>query len=208
MSPTLKNVLDGSCGVEGKYIPDFNDLEVIIRMLKEGGYSTVLTQGVYDMFHVGHKRYLEDASKFANVLIVGVDSDELTRETKGKADPSRPFDRFEDRIELLSGLYFIKILTRRHTDRHTDDLIKLVRPDVLVISKTTSSFTEEKKKELEEFCGRVEHLEPRADPSATSTTAKVRRLRAEGGRELAELLSQSIQKTVESYLNGGTDVGS
>lgn len=202
MAPNLKQILVGGSGLEGKYIPDFNDLEVAVKLIREAGYSIVLTQGVYDMFHVGHKRYLEEASKFADILIVGVDSDELTRETKGKIDPNRPFDKFDLRVEMLSAMYFIKVLTRRHTDRHTDDLIKLVRPDVLVVSKTTSSFNEEKIKELEEFCGRIEHLEAQADPNLISTTAKVRRLRAEGGEELARVIVKSVDAAVQEWLRG------
>ncbi|MFZ2048852.1 MAG: adenylyltransferase/cytidyltransferase family protein [Minisyncoccia bacterium] len=202
MAPNLKGVLEGGSGLEGKYIPDFNDLEVMVRLLRECGYRIVLTQGVYDMFHVGHKRYLEAASELADVLIVGVDSDELTRETKGRVDPTRPFDKFEARIEILCAMSFVRIVTRRHTDQHTDDLIKLVKPDVLVVSKTTSSFTPEKIKELEEFCGTIHHLEAKADPSTTSTTAKLKRLREEGAVELGRRVALAVQKEVEAYIGG------
>ncbi|MHB1330579.1 MAG: adenylyltransferase/cytidyltransferase family protein [Minisyncoccota bacterium] len=201
--PSIRTILQDGNGLSVKYIPEFGRLERVVTLLKESGYTIVLTQGVYDMFHVGHKRYLEEAGKQGNILIVGVDSDELTRETKGKIDPTRPFDSFESRIEIISALSFVKIVTRRHIDQHTDDLIKLVRPDVLVISKTTSSFTSEKISELKEFCGRVEHLEAKADPSVTSTTAKLKRLRTENGKELGDQIMQAVQKVVRSYLGDG-----
>ena len=86
----------------------------------------MLTQGVYDMWHVGHGRYLAEASSFGDVLIVGVDSDELTRKMKGNG---RPFDRFEERTEVLAMLSFVHVLTRRDVDQHMYDLIKLVKPD-------------------------------------------------------------------------------
>lgn len=208
MTLKLKTILGGNCGLGEKYIQDFNDLEILVKQIRDAGYSIVLTQGVYDMFHVGHLRYLEAASKLGDILIVGVDSDELTRQTKGQKDPTRPFDKFEARIELLSALSFIKVVTRRDVDRHTDDLIKLVRPDVLVISKTTSSFGPEKVKELEEFCGKVEHLEAKADPSTTSTTAKLRRLRTEGAKEIGVLISGAVQKALRDYFGEDSDANS
>jgi D-beta-D-heptose 7-phosphate kinase/D-beta-D-heptose 1-phosphate adenosyltransferase len=198
MTPSLKTILEGTHGLDGKYIPNFEILRRQVELLKEGGYHIVLTQGVYDMFHVGHGRYLETASEFGDVLIVGVDSDELTRQMKGD---DRPFDGFEERIELLAMLSFVNVITRRDVDQHYNDLIRLVRPDVLVMSKTTSTFTEERKKEIEEYCGRIEHLEPRAAPETTSTTAKLRRMRVEGAKELGALLAQ----TVENYLRGDGD---
>ena len=186
--PTLKNVLQGSC-LQDKYIPDFGDLEKIVHQLKDGGFTIALTQGVYDMFHVGHGRYLVEARSFGDVLIVGVDSDELTRSMKG---PNRPFDVFEERIEILSMLASVSIITRRDTNQQKYDLIKLVQPDVLIMSKTTSSFTEDDKKELNQYCGRIEHLKAKA---ATSTTAKTLRLMTDGAKDL----NSEIQKTVTNY---------
>ena len=69
--------------MQDKYIPDFDDLVKIVRQLKEGGFKIALTRGVYDMFHVGHGRYLASARPHGDVLIVGVDSDELTRSMRG-----------------------------------------------------------------------------------------------------------------------------
>jgi D-beta-D-heptose 7-phosphate kinase/D-beta-D-heptose 1-phosphate adenosyltransferase len=182
---TLKSVLNGSC-LQEKYIPDFRDLEKIVCQFREGGFTIVLTQGVYDMFHVGHGRYLAEARTHGDVLIVGVDSDELTREMKG---PNRPFDVFDERIEVLSMLASVSILTRRHNDQHKYDLIKLVRPHVLVMSKTTSSFTEDDKAMLAEYCGRIEHLEAKA---ATTTTAKMLRLMTEGAQGLADKINLTV----------------
>ncbi|MEK7116975.1 MAG: adenylyltransferase/cytidyltransferase family protein [Patescibacteria group bacterium] len=183
--PTLKNVLQGNC-LQDKYIPDFEDLAKIVRQLKEGGFKIAMTQGVFDMFHVGHGRYLREARSYGDVLIVGVDSDELTREMKG---PKRPFDVFEERIEILSMLASVSIIARRHTDKHKYDLIKLVEPDILIMSKTTSSFNDDDKRELDQYCGKIEHLEAKA---ATTTTAKTLRLMTDGAKELAERIERTV----------------
>jgi len=199
MNPTVKSVMETGFNLEGKYVPDYKELGRLVKLLREGGYTIVLTQGVWDMYHVGHSRYLIKARSFGDVLIVGVDSDELTRKMKGD---DRPFDNFEDRTELLAGFSFINILTRRDLGQHKYRLIRLVQPDVLVMSKTTKSFTEKDKVALEKYCGRVEHLEAQAPPASTSTTAKIRRLRLGGVQELAGKINTAVELVVKNYLEG------
>lgn len=196
MAPTLKSILKAMGGLDGKYIPDFGDVETVVKLAKESGYKVVLTQGVYDMFHSGHARYLADAKSRGDVLIVGVDSDELTRELKGE---NRPFDSFEERIELLSHLSSVNIITRRHTDQHKYDLMKLVRPDVLVISQTTATIFDEDRRAFDEFCGELVNLERKA---ATTTTAKFRRLQIEGAQALAKDLTVAVGEIISNHLKG------
>ncbi len=196
MTQTVKSILEADVDLRSKYVLNFEELRELVNVAKSAGYTIVLTQGVYDMWHVGHGRYLLEASSFGDILIVGVDSDELTRQMKGD---NRPFDGFDERIEVLSMLSFVNIVTRRDVDQHMYDLIKLVEPDVLVMSKTTKSFTEKDKEVLAEFCGRIEHLEPKAPPESISTTAKVARLHREGAQSLADEIAESIQKVVDSH---------
>ena len=82
-SQIVKQIISGALGFEHRYVPNYADLSAIVRTLKSAGYKVVLTQGVYDLFHVGHKRYLEEAKKQGDILIVGVDTDELTKKRKG-----------------------------------------------------------------------------------------------------------------------------
>lgn len=199
MNPTVKSIMETGFNLEAKYIPDYKELGRLVKLLRESGYTIVLTQGVWDMYHVGHSRYLIKARSFGDVLIVGVDSDELTRKMKGD---DRPFDNFDDRTELLAGFSFINILTRRDVGDHKYRLIKLVRPDVLVMSKTTKSFTERDKAALEKYCGRIEYLEAQAPPESTSTTAKIRRLRLGGVQELAGKINSAVELVVKNYLEG------
>lgn len=203
---TVKSILEATHRVAEKYVENYDVLAAHVRVLKESGYRVVLTQGVYDMFHVGHGRYLADARECGDFLIVGVDSDELTRSMKG---PDRPFDTFDQRIELLAMLSFVNIIAKRDLGQHKYDLIKLVRPDILVMSQTTHSFTDDDKSALEEYCGEIKHLEARA---ATSTTAKLRRLKIDGARELAgkikgklEIFSTEIVDLMQEFLKGDGD---
>jgi rfaE bifunctional protein nucleotidyltransferase chain/domain len=190
-SQIIKDIVSGSIGFEHRYIPDHSNLSPVVKTLKDAGYNIVLTQGVYDLFHVGHKRYLEDAKNQGDILIVGVDTDELTRSMKG---PKRPFDDLENRVELLSGLRAVDIITIRNKNDHMYDLIKLVQPDTLIMSKTTSSFTEKDKKNLEKYCGEIKVLPARA---ATTTTAKLRILMIDG----AEQLGNKITLLINNFLS-------
>ena len=88
----------------------------------------VFTNGCFDLLHVGHVRYLKEASRLGDVLIVGINTDASVKRLKG---PTRPVQNQDDRAEILASL---KCVT--HTilfDQDTPlELIKLVQPDVLV----------------------------------------------------------------------------
>jgi D-beta-D-heptose 7-phosphate kinase / D-beta-D-heptose 1-phosphate adenosyltransferase len=208
-TPSLREILAAGWDVGKKLVLDRAHLEVLVKAAKASGFKIVLTQGVYDMFHIGHARYLADAASFGEILIVGVDSDELTKAMKG---PSRPFDTLDERVELLAMLSFVNIITPLGEEERGErrfDLLKLVHPDVLVVSKSTRSITAEGMKERKKYCGRIESLEAKA---ATSTTAKLRRLMNSGAQSLAEALAQKVEtfntemaEIVKQHLEGGGD---
>lgn len=88
----------------------------------------VFTNGCFDIIHVGHKRYLQQAASLGDILIVGVNSDASVRRLKG---PSRPVNNEQDRAEILSALGFIDYVTIFDEDTPYE-LIKKIQPDVLV----------------------------------------------------------------------------
>ncbi|MEK7175989.1 MAG: adenylyltransferase/cytidyltransferase family protein [Patescibacteria group bacterium] len=187
-SQLVKNILNGSLRFKDRYIPDHDILVSVVKILKDSGYRIVLTQGVYDLFHVGHKRYLENAKSHGDILIIGVDTDELTRSIKG---PNRPFDKLDDRLEILTSLRTVDIVTTRGLDEHEYALIKLIKPDVLVMSQTTTTFTEKDKRNLIKYCGSIEVLPAQ---SSTSTTAKLRKMMVSGAEQLSNKISNIIKE--------------
>ena len=88
----------------------------------------VFTNGCFDILHVGHKRYLQQAATLGDILIVGVNSDSSVKRLKG-AD--RPVNNEQDRAEMLSALGFIDYVTIFDEDTPYE-LIKTIQPDVLV----------------------------------------------------------------------------
>lgn len=75
--------------------------EKLIEELKLQGKKVVFTNGCFDILHVGHLRYLNEAKKQGDILIVGVNSDSSVRQLKGEG---RPINNEIDRAEMLSGL--------------------------------------------------------------------------------------------------------
>ena len=90
--------------------------------------TIVFTNGCFDILHVGHKRYLEQASTLGDIFVIGVNSDESVKRLKG---PSRPVNPEQDRMEILSALGFVDYVVLFDEDTPYE-LIKKLQPDVLV----------------------------------------------------------------------------
>jgi D-beta-D-heptose 7-phosphate kinase/D-beta-D-heptose 1-phosphate adenosyltransferase len=100
----------------------------IIKDLKAKGKRIVFTNGCFDLLHIGHIRYLEEAKALGDVLVVGVNSDSSVRKLKG---PKRPVLPEEERTEILSGLGCVDYITI-FDERDPLKLITSLHPDVLV----------------------------------------------------------------------------
>ena len=82
-------------------IKNKNDVAVVSAYLKQAKLEVGITSGCFDLFHVLHLHYLERCKGFCDILVVGVDSDDLVKETKG---PSRPLCSDVSRMAILNGL--------------------------------------------------------------------------------------------------------
>lgn len=151
-----------------KKILTYQQLTKVVKAHRDLEQTIVLTQGTYDMVHVGHGRYLQDAKKRGDVLIVGVDSDEKVRQRKGVGRPIVPE---EERVEMLTYFSSVDHVVIKPLQAEKWSLIKLVRPDVLIV--TEEAYTPVQLEQLSQFCGRVEVLSRKA---LTSTSAKIRRV--------------------------------
>lgn len=87
----------------------------------------VYTVGVWDMFHIGHLNLLKKAKSFGDILIVGVNTDELTREYKGRS----PVINWQQRAEIVEACRYVDMVIK--TDSlEKDDLLKKLQVDILV----------------------------------------------------------------------------
>ncbi|MBY0384199.1 D-glycero-beta-D-manno-heptose 1-phosphate adenylyltransferase [bacterium] len=99
-----------------------------LQLLKQQNKKIVFTNGCFDLLHVGHIRYLNEAKKLGDFLIVGVNSDESVKKLKG---PSRPIQNQSDRAEILKSLKSVDE-TVIFSEETPAELIQKIRPDVLV----------------------------------------------------------------------------
>ena len=77
------------------------ELKSIVEDLKKQNKKIVTTNGIFDILHIGHIRYLQEAKKLGDVLIVAINSDSSTKQIKG---PKRPLNSEKDRAEALAAL--------------------------------------------------------------------------------------------------------
>jgi D-beta-D-heptose 7-phosphate kinase/D-beta-D-heptose 1-phosphate adenosyltransferase len=95
---------------------------------RRAGRRVVFTNGVFDLLHPGHVRYLRAARAEGDLLIVGVNSDRSVRAIKG---PSRPLIPEHERAEILAALACVDAVAI-FDDETPADIIRRVQPDVLV----------------------------------------------------------------------------
>lgn len=174
-----------------RLIIDQAKLKATVESLKTLGMKIVLTQGVYDLIHEGHAAYLEKARSYGDILIVAVDSDELTKIRKG---PKRPIVPQTERVNMLLHLRHVDLVTIKEASHGLGDIIELVRPDVMVFSSSTTDVPPEEAKNYSQYCGKIEILPPQG---TTSTTARVRNLTIEGAETLAKEVSELITKFLD-----------
>jgi rfaE bifunctional protein nucleotidyltransferase chain/domain len=106
-------------------------LEAFVRAARAAGRRIVFTNGVFDILHPGHLRYLQAARRHggsSGVLIVGLNSDASVRRNKG---PSRPINPELERAEVLAALHCVDAVSI-FDDETPADIIRRVQPDILV----------------------------------------------------------------------------
>ncbi len=100
----------------------------LVERLRADRRRIVFTNGVYDLLHPGHIRYLQHARSLGDALIVGVNADVSVRRIKG---PDRPINPERERAEVVAGLAGVDGAVIFEEDTPAD-IIRLVQPDILV----------------------------------------------------------------------------
>jgi len=111
-----------------EHIKTFDEIKDLANDLKNRGKKIVFTNGCFDILHVGHVKYLEEAKSFGDVLILGLNSDESVTVLKGEG---RPINPQLDRAYILAALEPVDYVVIFSEDTPYD-LIKLIKPHTLV----------------------------------------------------------------------------
>jgi D-beta-D-heptose 7-phosphate kinase/D-beta-D-heptose 1-phosphate adenosyltransferase len=178
---------------EDRYISNYKELDVFVGACKKLGLKIVLVSGSWDMLHIGHLKYLEVAKKEGDILIVGIDSDEKIRKRKGS---NRPIVPESERMQMLAHCRHVDVIVIKKSDDSKLSLLRLVKPDTLIISETTKH-KKTNLKEMERYCNSIVMLKPQAK---TSTTAKLRKLHVDGASQFADKLSGQIIDMINKSL--------
>jgi len=103
------------------------EIKRVLTQLRKQGKRIVFTNGCFDLIHIGHIRYLTEARRFGDILIIGLNSDRSVSRIK----PGRPIIPEDQRAEVLSSLRMVDYVVIFDEDTPYE-LIKEIQPDVLV----------------------------------------------------------------------------
>lgn len=146
------------------------DLPRLRTAAARAGRTIALANGVFDLFHVGHLRYLEGAAALADELIVAVNSDASTRMNKGEGRPVVPED---ERAELVAALACVDHVVVFGA-KDVVPIIRALKPDVHVKGTDYTPETIPERAEVQAYGGRVAVA---GDPKDHSTTELLKKLR-------------------------------
>jgi D-glycero-beta-D-manno-heptose 1-phosphate adenylyltransferase len=141
------------------------------------GCTVALANGVFDLLHVGHVRYLQGARALADVLIVAVNTDRSTRACKG---PHRPIVPEAERAELVAALACVDLVVL-FDETDVRRVIRTLRPDFHVKGTDYTPETVPERAEVEAYGGRVAIA---GDPKHHSTTEIAGRIGGGTGLEV------------------------
>ena len=136
------------------------DISVVLRA---DGKTIVMTNGCFDLLHVGHVKLLSASKKMGDVLIVAIDDDESVRILKGN---DRPVIGAQERLRMISALDVVDYVILFPT-KDLAGVIEAVRPDILTKGSNYTSETVQGRELVESFGGRIE-LIPITEPVSSS----------------------------------------
>jgi rfaE bifunctional protein nucleotidyltransferase chain/domain len=149
-----------------------DDARHLVAELRASGKTIVFTNGVFDLMHPGHLRYLKAARALGDALIVGVNSDRSTRANKG---PERPITPQDERAEVLAALACVDAAVI-FDEETPHDLIAALEPDVLVKGADWAEDAIVGRDIVEARGGRVVRMNIEPGYSTTSIVERIRQM--------------------------------
>jgi len=155
--------------------PVLSEAELLAALEREraAGHTIAFANGCFDVLHVGHIRYLQDASRVADVLVVAVNGDDSVRVLKGEG---RPVMNAAERAEIISAIRGVAYVTV-FDDATPARLLQTLRPDFQCKGTDYTPDSVPEAEIVRAYGGRVVIV---GDPKDHSTTEILRRMKAEG----------------------------
>ena len=137
---------------------------------RKAGKTIAFANGCFDVLHVGHIRYLQDAAKVADVLVVGVNGDGSVRELKGEGRPVMPAEERAELISAVRGVGYVTIFDEKSPAR----LLQTLRPDFQAKGRDYTAESVPEAEIVKAYGGQVVIT---GDPKDHSTTAVLEKMR-------------------------------
>ena len=141
-----------------------------VESRRASGQTIVFTNGVFDLLHPGHVRYLRDARALGDALIVGLNTDESVRRNKGS---TRPITPERERAEILGALEWVDAVVL-FGEETPHDIIVALQPDILVKGADWAADRIVGRDTVEARGGRVVRISVEQGYSTTALIARVK----------------------------------
>jgi len=158
--------------VTARVVPDPRELAPLLEQARARGARVALTNGCFDLLHVGHLRLLRDARSLAEVLVVAVNDDASARANKGEGRPLVPL---AERMELVSALEGVDFVTS-FGEPTAAALLERLRPEIHVKGTDWTPETVPERDVVLAYGGRVVIA---GDPKTRSSSDLIQRLRSQ-----------------------------
>ncbi len=149
-------------------------LRRIAARLRAGGRTIVLANGIFDLFHVGHVRYLSAAKALGDVLVVAMNDDASARALKGRGRPVIPL---RERLEILSAVSVVDYCVP-FSGRTVKTVIDALRPDIHAKGTDYTRGTVPERDDVLACGGRIAIV---GDPKRHATSTLIRRIARHNG---------------------------
>ena len=146
------------------------ELAEALERERAAGKTIAFANGCFDVLHVGHIRYLQDAANVADVLVVGVNGDESVRVLKGEGRPVMPQDERAEIISAIRGVSYVTIFDENSPAR----LLGVLKPDFQCKGTDYTADSVPEREIVNAYGGQVVIV---GDPKDHSTTAVLEKMR-------------------------------
>ena len=164
--------------MSGRIVPDYRALAPLLAAERARGRRVALTNGCFDVLHVGHVRLLAGARTHGDVLVVALNDDASVRANKG---PGRPWVPLAERMELVAALEGVDFVTS-FGEPTAERLLEALRPDVHVKGTDWTPETVPERHVVRAYGGRVEIA---GDPKDHASSSLIERLRGAARQDSA-----------------------
>lgn len=169
----LSQALNQTSQDKASKFKSLNEISQICRKLHKNRKRVILTNGCFDLLHVGHIRLFSASKQLGDVMIVAIDDDDSVKLLKGAG---RPVIGANERVRILSALDSVDYVVVFATSE-LDNVIRAIRPDILTKGSDYESAEVLGREIVESYGGRIERISITEEISATQIINKIKKKR-------------------------------